>query len=38
VANRTQAAIWALKNAYFSEGIDEEGPRTPKASQEVLSA
>jgi two-component system nitrate/nitrite response regulator NarL len=37
VANRTQAAIWALKHAYFSEGIDEEGPRTPKAVQAVPS-
>jgi two-component system nitrate/nitrite response regulator NarL len=37
VANRTQAAIWALKNAYFSEGIDEEGPRTPKAIPAVQS-
>lgn len=38
VANRTQAAIWALKNGHFSEGIAEEGPRTPKAIQEALSA
>jgi two-component system nitrate/nitrite response regulator NarL len=38
VANRTQAAIWALKNGHFSEGIAEEGPRTPKAAQEMVSA
>lgn len=37
-ANRTQAAIWALKNAYFSEGIDAEGSRKPKDIQEMLSA
>lgn len=36
VANRTQAAIWALKNGYFSEGITEEGTSTPMAIQEVL--
>jgi two-component system nitrate/nitrite response regulator NarL len=38
VANRTQAAIWTLKNGHFSEGIAKEGSRTPKAIQEVLSA
>ena len=38
VANRTQAAIWALKNGCFSEGINEEVPTTPKAIEEVLSA
>jgi two-component system nitrate/nitrite response regulator NarL len=37
VANRTQAAIWALKNAYFSDGIDEDGARTPKAIPQVQS-
>jgi two-component system nitrate/nitrite response regulator NarL len=25
VANRTQAAIWAIRNAYFQEGLNEEG-------------
>ena len=36
VANRTQAAIWALKNGLFSEGLAQEGTSTPKASQRVL--
>lgn len=36
VANRTQAAIWALKNGLFSEGVAEEGTSTPKAIQRVL--
>ena len=35
VANRTQAAIWALKNAYFSEDVTEEGAIPPKAVREV---
>ena len=35
VANRTQAAIWALKTGLFSDGIAEEGPSTPKAIQKA---
>jgi hypothetical protein len=30
VANRTQAAIWALRNSYFSEGLNEGASDVPR--------
>jgi two-component system nitrate/nitrite response regulator NarL len=35
VVNRTQAAIWALRNAYSSEDVNEERPGKPKDIQDV---
>jgi hypothetical protein len=37
-ANRTQAAIWALRNVYFSEHINSETRERAKDIQEVPSA